>query len=171
MEFFEVLHKRRSVRKFSEKTVEKEKLDKILEMTNKAPSAGNLQSYEIFVVHSKDKQKQMVALARKQTFLEEASYILVFCANPKRAAKYGPRGENLYAIQDAAIACTYAHLCAVELGLSSVWVGAFNEESIQNLLGLPENLRPVAMLPIGYAADNPAPTPRRGVNDLVKYIE
>jgi nitroreductase len=171
MEFQELIEKRKSIRRFSDKPVEKEKLEKLLEIINKAPSAGNLQSYEIFVVQNKDMQTKMYEYAKKQHFLIEASYVLVFCINPKRAERYGDRGRSLYSLLDAAIACTYAHLAAVDLGLGSVWVGAFNEEFVSELLKLPKALRPVAMLPIGYAGEDPEPRSRRELNDLVKFIK
>jgi nitroreductase len=170
MEFLDLIQKRKSVRKFTEIPVENEKLQKLLEIITRAPSAGNLQSYEIFVVENKEIQQKMYEYAKKQTFLVEATYILVFCSNPERAAQYGERGRTLYTLLDTSIACTYAHLAAVELGLSSVWVGAFNEDFISELLELPKGLRPVALLPIGYAAEDPEARPRRQIRDLVKYI-
>jgi nitroreductase len=172
MEFIDLINKRKSIRKFTEKPVEKEKLDKILEIINKSPSAKNQQSYEIYVVKNKDLQKKMYEKNPRQPFLFEASYILVFCGNLERAeASSGERGLTLYAINDVSIACTYAHLATYELGLASVWVGAFNEEFISNLLDLPKYLRPMAMLPIGYAAENPDPKPRRNLKDFVRFIE
>jgi nitroreductase len=170
MEFLELINKRKSIRKFSDKPVEKEKLENLLTAINKAPSAGNLQSYEIYVVKNKELQKKMYEYAKKQSFLMEATYVLVFCTNPERAGKYAERGRSLYSLLDAAIACTYAHLAATDLGLGSVWVGAFNEEYISELLSLPKELRPVAMLPIGYAGEDPEPKPRRELNDIVKFI-
>ena len=92
---------------------------------------------------------------------------MVFCANPARsAAKYRERGTRLYAIQDATIACAFAMLAATALGLGTVWVGAFDDVAVQKVLGT-RDLLPVAILPIGYAAEEPEPTPRRSLSDLV----
>jgi nitroreductase len=82
------------------------------------------------------------------------------------AAKYQERGARLYAIQDATIACAFAMLAATALGLGTVWVGAFDDAAVQRVLGC-HALLPVAILPIGYPAEEPEPTPRRSLADLV----
>jgi nitroreductase len=77
---------------------------------------------------------------------------------------------SLYCIQDATIACTFAMLAATALGLSTVWVGAFNEDQVREIIHAPAGHRPVAMLPIGYAAEVPRIRPRRKLNDLVHQV-
>jgi nitroreductase len=95
--------------------------------------------------------------------------VLVFFANPARsAAKYGRRGDVLYCVQDATVACAYAQLAAEDLGLASVWVGAFDNAAVSEAVGAPAGLRPVALLPIGYAAESPPPTPRRRLSDILR---
>jgi nitroreductase len=168
MSFFSLIQARRSVRLFKDTPVEAEKLQKILEVCNLAPSAGNLQGYEIYLVTSPEQRQALVMAALGQEFLVQAPVDLVFCANPQRSAvKYGKRGRELYSIQDATIACTYAMLAAQELGLATVWVGAFQEESVQQAAGIPDDLTPVAILLIGYAAESPKPRPRRKLAELV----
>jgi nitroreductase len=168
MSLFSLIQFRRSVRLFKDIPVEGEKLQKILEACNLAPSAGNLQGYEIYVVTSPEQRQGLVMAALGQGFLAQAPVDLVFCANPQRSAvKYGARGRELYSIQDATIACTYAMLAAQELDLTTVWVGAFQEEYVRQAAGIPEDLIPVAILPIGYAAESPRPRPRRKLEDLV----
>ncbi len=98
----------------------------------------------------------------------EAPVVLVFCAHPARSSpKYAARGEQLYSVQDATIACTYAMLAATALGLASVWVGAFEDQAVSAALNLPQGWLPVAILPLGYAARPSGPTPRRDLADLV----
>lgn len=168
MNFFEVLRKRRSVRKFKQQTIPEDKLKLIYESINSAPSAGNLQAYEVFVVKDKVKLKQLAEAAFGQEFIAEAPVALVFCANPARSRwRYGLRGEKLYCLQDATIACAYAQLSATALGLGSVWVGAFNEDEVRKIIGIGGNLIPVAILPIGYPDETPEPTPRREMDDLI----
>ena len=97
-----------------------------------------------------------------------APVVLAFCAHPRRsAAKYGRRGEELYCVQDATIACAYAQLAATALGLGSVWVGAFDTDAVAQAIGARRDWRPVALLPIGYPAESPEATPRRSLNELV----
>ncbi|MFN4217846.1 MAG: nitroreductase family protein [Candidatus Bipolaricaulia bacterium] len=171
MDFFTVLRERHSVRSFAERPVEPEKLQAILEAANRAPSAGNLQAYEIYVVTRPAVLKALMRAAFEQKFVAQAPVVLVFCAHPAcSASSYGERGATLYSIQDATIACAYAQLAATALGLGSVWMGAFDEDAVRRALGIGDELVPVALLPIGYAAESPEITPRRALEDLVQYI-
>jgi nitroreductase len=168
MEFFKVVEERRSMRAFAAVPVEEEKLKRILEVVNRAPSAGNLQGYEIFVVRKAEQKQALVKASYNQKFIAEAPVVLIFCANPARSAvRYRERGENLYSLQDATIACTYAMLAATALGLSTVWVGAFEEKAVREAVDIPADLVPVAILPIGYAGEKPHSTPRRRLEEMV----
>lgn len=171
MEFFEVLERRRSVRSYMEKPVEREKLLRIMEAVNSAPSAGNLQAYEVFLVLDKMKRIEIARWALNQWFIAEAPAVFVFFANPSRSAvKYGKRGAELYCIQDATIACAYAQLSAVALGLGTCWVGAFEENGLKACLSAPKDWKPVAILTVGYPAEEPFPTPRRSLEDLFTVL-
>lgn len=173
MDFFEVIKNRRSIRAFKKLDIEEIKLKIIFEAINSAPSAGDLQAYEVFVVRSEGKKRELAKAALGQDFIASAPVVLVFCANPKRSAwKYGKRGEKLYCIQDATIACSFAHLSATALGLGSVWVGAFSDSEVLKIIGAEDKgLIPVSILPIGYPAEDPAPTPRRPLYDLIHHVE
>jgi nitroreductase len=171
MELSDVLNTRRSIRAFTSQQVEQAKLRQILEAGNSAPSAGNLQAYEVYVVTDPQQRKALARAALDQEFLASAPVVLAFCANPARnMGRYGERGRRLYALQDATIACTYAMLTATDLGLATVWVGAFNDDAVSKVLRLPVGLLPVAMLPVGYAAEHPAAAPRRPLDDLVHSL-
>jgi nitroreductase len=171
MEFFDVLDARRSVRVFAFRALEEDKLRRILDAANRAPSAGNLQAYEIYVVRQSADRKALAKASLGQEFVAEAPVSLVFCARPGRAApRYGQRGVRLYALQDATIACTYAMLAVTALGLAAVWVGAFQDEEVQRAIRVSADVQPVAILPIGHPAENPAPTARRAIADLVHEV-
>jgi nitroreductase len=171
MEFFEVLKKRHSIRKFKPGSIPDDKLRKIFEAINSAPSAGNLQAYEVFVVEDRELLKRLSRSAFDQEFICQASLALVFCANPSRSSwRYGSRGERLYSIQDATIACAYAQLSATALGFGSVWVGAFDTREVLRVLGSPLGLIPVAILPIGYPDEEPEITGRRELDDLIHRV-
>lgn len=171
MDFFDVLERRASVRAFLSKEVEKEKLERILQAANSAPSAGNLQAYRIIVVKDSAQKKALAEAAFGQGFIAEAPIVLVFFADAKRSAsRYAERGKNLYSIQDATIACSYVQLSATALGIASVWVGAFDEENVAQTLGMDSSLRPVAILPLGYAAEKSFRTSKRKMEDSVSYI-
>jgi nitroreductase len=167
MDYFETVKQRRSIRSFTAQLVEAEKLEKILEAANAAPSAGNLQAYEIYAVNAAKTRGALAAATRGQDYIAAAPVVLVFCVHPARAEKYRDRGRKLYSVQDATIACTYAMLAATALGLATVWVGAFNDEAVWKAIGAPEGLTPVAMLPIGYPGEWPEPMSRRPLDSLV----
>jgi nitroreductase len=170
-DFFETVRYRHSVRKYqSQRPVEEEKLHAILETACTAPSAGDLQSYQIIVVTDSKTREALYHAAHEQSFLTEAPICLVFCADINRAGeRYGERGCQLYAVQDATIATAYAQLAAVAAGLGSTWIGDFKQEEISQLLGLKENLLPVALLTLGYPAELPPPTPRRPLSEVVNF--
>lgn len=171
MEFFEALKSRHSIRTYQDKPVEESKLKSILEAANSAPSAGNLQAYEIFVVKDGQKKKLLSRAANDQDWITEAPIVLVFCSNPSRSSrKYGTRGEKLYSLQDATIAASYAQLAAHTLDLGVCWVGAFDEKDILKILGNPKSLIPVVIMPIGYPAGKPEITGRRRLDDISHEI-
>ncbi len=133
MRFQEAVQGRRSIRAFEPRAIEDDKLSLILETVDAAPSAGNLQAYEVVVVKDPDTRQALSRAALGQAQVARAPVVLVFLAHPLRsAAKYGSRGADLYSVQDATIACAYAQLAATDLGLSSCWIGAFSPEPVVN---------------------------------------
>jgi nitroreductase len=168
MEFFDVVRERHSIRAYDSRPLEPAKMRQILEAVNRAPSAGNLQAFEIYMVCTDYRKTALVKAAGDQEFLAEAPVDLVFCAHAALSTvRYAGRGERLYSVQDATIACTFAMLAATALGLSTVWVGAFDEDQVRRAIDAPQAHRPVAILPIGYAAGEPRRRPRRDLSDLV----
>ncbi len=168
MGFKETAKNRHSIRAYLTKELEEEKLNLILESAGVAPSAGNLQAYKIFVIKERQAKQQIAAAANDQDFVGEAAVVLIFCQDAYQSAKkYSARGEKLYSIQDATIACAYAQLAANDLGLGTCWVGAFDEEKVKRTVHIPQTLRPVALLPIGYPAESPKIKDRRPLSELV----
>lgn len=166
--FDDLLESRRSIRRFRPDPVPKSMLDAIVSAAISGPSAGNLQAFRVVVVQDAASRMRLRNAALGQEWVGMAPVVLVFCADgPASARKYGARGESLYAVQDATIACTLAWLKAVDLGLSGVWVGAFDEAQVAQILDLPRGVRPVAILPIGYPDETPTPRPSRPRGDLV----
>ena len=169
MDFFEVIERRRSVRVYQQRDVEQEKLLRILEAANRAPSAGNRQAYDIILVRDPQRKWRLAQASLDQRFVTEAPVVLVFMASPERnRSRYGQRGAQLYAVQDATIACAYAQLAATAEGLETCWVGAFDDDAVAAAVEAPRTMRPVAVLPIGYAAEPAVPTPRRPLKDMVQ---
>jgi nitroreductase len=168
LDFFEVVDHRFSVRSFQNTPVEDATLQVILEAVNNAPSAGNLQAFEVVVIRDPNRKRQLVKASFDQSFIAQAPLAIVFLANPDRnRAKYGSRGAELYSVQDTTIACTYAQLTATASGLGTCWVGAFDEDKVRQIVGAPAAWRPVAILPIGVPAEAAGVRERRALGDLV----
>ncbi|MCL6638117.1 MAG: nitroreductase family protein [Firmicutes bacterium] len=170
-EFLELCKRRQSIRKFTAEPVPDDALKKILEAAQTAPSAGNLQAYEIVVVKEPHTKQKLAAAALGQGFVAEAPVVLVFLALPAVSAKvYGERGAGLYSIQDATIACTYAMLAAASLNLAATWVGAFRDREVRDAVGAGGSHVPVALLPLGRAGETPRRTARRPLQNMIRMI-
>ncbi len=171
-DFFETVRHRHSVRKYQATTpIEAEKLHAVLEMACAAPSAGDLQAYQITVIHDQATRDLLREASHGQAFISEAPVCLVFSADPSRSAEtFGERGESLYAVQDATIAATYAQLAIVAAGMGSTWVGNFDSTAVKAALNCNDSLQPIAILSVGYPAELPEPTPRRNIDDVVKHF-
>jgi nitroreductase len=168
MDFFEAVKSRRAIRAFQNRPVDEEKMNRIIEAVNLAPSAGDLQAYEIVVVKDSRCKRELAKAAGGQSFVSEAPVCLVFLAYPERSSrKYGRRGSGLYCIQDATIAAAYAQLVVTALGLASTWVGAFDEGAVAKVVEASRSKRPIAILPIGYGRETPEITPRRRISEIV----
>ncbi len=171
LDLFATIRYRHSVRRYrTDVSVESEKLHAVLEAACAAPSAGDLQSYQIVVVQDQALRDALRRVSNDQAFLSDAPICLAFCADPGRSAgRFGARGAALYALQDATIAAAYAQLAIVAAGLGSTWVGYFEEAEVSRLLGLHDGLVPVALLSMGYPAELPEPTTRRLLSEVVRY--
>jgi len=164
----QTIAKRRSIRAFKRDQVPSEALLQILEAARSAPSAGNRQARDIIVVRDRAVKRALAEAALDQEFIEEAPIDLVFCINPRRSAqRYGERGRNLYCILDAAASAENALLAAHALGLGTCWIGAFHDNAVARILGLPSDMRVVAIVPLGYTAEEPEPTPRLPFEEFV----
>ena len=163
MDFWETVRGRRSVRKYDPgKEVSEKELRMMLETASEAPSAGNLQPWHFVVVRDASAKEQLAQAALGQTFLTAAPIVVAVCADAARSAqRYGRRGAELYCIQDTAAATTHLLLAATALGLGSCWVGAFREETVTRILGLPGHFRPVALVVLGHRLGSPEPSPKR----------
>lgn len=168
MEFPDVLMSRRSVRAFRPEPVAGADIDHILRCASAAPSAGGLQSWRVIVITGAGARQAIAAAAQGQSFVAGAPLVFVFLREPTRsAAEFGDRGARLFALQDATIACAYAQLAAADLGLSSCWVGAFDEDAVRAAIGAAPDLVPVAILPVGRAAEIRECAPRRPLGEIV----
>lgn len=168
MDVLEAIIRRRSIRTFEKKAVSDEQVGVLIDAARHAPSAGNIQPWEFVIVRDQQTKKQLSSAALNQAVIEGAPVVIVVCANEARSGqRYGSRGANLYCIQDTAAATQNILLAACAMGLGTCWVGAFREEMVRRSLNTPTDVRPVAMIPVGYPAENPALRKRRTPGEIV----
>jgi nitroreductase len=170
MEILEVIKSRRSIRRFEKKEIPEEIVDKLSEALIWAPSAGNLQSRKFYFVFNQEIKEKLVRAALEQDFIAQAPLVIVGCSDDKISFRYGERGKNLYSICDVATSIQNLMLLAAEKGLGTCWVGAFDEKEVSKILNLPENLRPIAIVPVGYPAEKPEAPPRVSKAEAVKFL-
>jgi len=167
-ELFTVMAKRRSTRKFSSTPVEKWKIDKILAAADAAPTAGNCQGFEIFYVTENEKKEKLAKAANNQPYVN-TPVLLVFCMNPSRInLDFTKIVIDKFSVQDATLAAAYSQLAASALGLSSIWIGMFDEEQVKKIIGT--DLRPTSFLCIGYPMKKRGPKTRRKLKDLIHVV-
>lgn len=167
MEFEKVIKERKATRKFSDKKLEKAKLDKILEAGRLAPTAKNLQPFKIYVVESSEGIEK---LDRATKCSYNAPVVLVVCGDKEKS--YVKDGAPIYQM-DASIVTTHMMLEATNLGVDNIWIELFDGDVLREEFSIPDNLIPVCLLPIGYKSKLCPPSPfhkiRKNINDLVEY--
>ena len=168
MDLLDAIAKRRSVRTYKKQDLPPGTVEKLLEAARLAPSAGNVQPWEFVVVSTQKTKMDISQAAFGQKNLQEASVVIVVCADEKRAAEsYGVRGKSLYCIQDTAAAIENILLTACSLGLGSCWIGAFKEDEVRKVVNAPKYMRPVALIPVGYPDEVPDARPRRPISEIL----
>lgn len=174
MEFWEVLEKRRSVREFDpDRDVPAEMVDRLLEAATLAPTAGDRQPWHFVVIRDPTVKAAVSRTALRQGFIATAPVTIVVCGEPERSgARKGQEMAELHTVQDTSAAVQNILLAATDAGLASCWVSALREDDLRQKLGLSEVFRPLAIIPIGYAARRPGPRPpKRPLSEVTTYIE
>ncbi len=166
MEVEEGIRNRRSIRSYLNRPVEEEKIEKILDAAHWAPSAGNLQSVEYVVVRDKETREKLSEISYGQAQPKEAPVNIVVCCNLSKIEHYGERGKSLYSIQESGACIQNLMLTAHSLDLGTCWIGAFDEERAKEILGMPDHVRPVGIITVGYPDENPESS-RRDLKEIV----
>lgn len=169
MDLIECFEKRRSVRSFSDEEVPEELVENTLLVANLAPSAGNRQARDFIVVRDATRRKKLMAAAHHEAFIAEAPVVVVCCANHDRIIEYGPRGRDLYCLQDVAASVENMLLYTAARGYGACWVGSFDEKTVAEALGLPAHARPVTMVAIGKPKKEGTKPPRVKIEGLVHW--
>jgi nitroreductase len=165
MEFYDVLRKRRSIRKYKLTPVEQDKIDRMLEAVRLAPSAKNIQPWHFLVIKDENTRRALGEAYPREWFAE-APVLICVCGEPAKA--WVRRDGKSYLDVDAAIAFEHLILAAAAEGLGTCWIGAFDAAAVKRALGLPEGIEPIAMTPVGYADEAPRTFSRRTIADFVR---
>jgi nitroreductase len=167
MEFLELAKKRYSVRAYKPDPVEDEKLQKVLEAACLAPTAANRQPFQLLVVHTAGREAELSRVYHQPWFVQ-APLIICACAAPLQGWTRSSDGVN-YTIVDVAIAFDHLTLAAADLGLGTCWIAAFNVAMARQVLGIPAEVDPVVLTPLGYPADTLCDKVRKPLSELVRY--
>lgn len=168
MDFHEAVKSRYSCRDYQDRPVEPEKLDRIIEAARLAPSASNRQEWRFVAVTDPAKRAALTKIAHGQKFVGQAPLVIAACALTDGHVM--SCGQLSYTI-DVAIALEHIALAATAEGLATCWIGAFDEEPVKKLLGIPADVRVVQLMPLGYAADKRGPGTRMALRDILMHDE
>jgi nitroreductase len=163
MDLMQAIRARRSIRNFLDKSVEEELLLAVLEAGRLAPSARNMQDWRFIVVRDAATRSLLAKAARDQQFVGQAPVVIAACGTSDLVMTCG---QPAYAI-DVAIALDHMTLAAAAFGLGTCWIGAFYEDLVKEILGVPPEIRVVALLPLGYPAVEPEPRPRKSLDEII----
>ena len=166
MDVFTAISQRSSVRAYKATPVEEDKLKKILEAARLSPSASNRQEWKFIVVKDKETRKKLAKAAFGQSFIGEAPVVIVACGTESTSIM--ACGQLAHTV-DVSIACAFMILQAYELGLGTCWIGAFSEDEAKKILNVPEHVRIVAMIPLGYPNQSPSKKSRKRLDQIVCY--
>ncbi len=166
MEFTELIARRYSVRAYKPDPVEEEKLQQILEAARLAPTAANRQPFRLIVIHTSGREAELKRIYDRDWFVQAP---LVICACAVPAEGWVRRDGKRYTDVDVAIVMDHLVLAATNVGLGTCWIAAFDPDAAREVLGLPDDVEPIALTPLGYPADSPRPKERKPLSELVKY--
>lgn len=166
MDFFEVIGTRYSCRAYKPDAVSEDALLKILEAARIAPSGSNQQPWRFVVVRDEKTRRRLVPACKGQEFVGEAPVVIVACGVPFKTNRGDWMGWHGMLL-DIAIAVDHMQLAARALGLDSCWIGSFNADAVREILGIPEDVKVVALLPVGWAADGKEPKARKPLGEIV----
>ncbi len=165
-DFLELARRRYSVRSYKPDPVEKEKLERILEGGRLAPTAVNLQPFQLIVIRTANRKAELLRIYSKKWFVQPP---IVICACGLPGKSWVRKDGKNYNDVDVAIVMDHLILAATAEGLGTCWIGAFDRAAAREVLGLPEDVEPIALTPLGYANDRPPEKKRKPLAELVRY--
>ena len=171
MEFYDALKARRSIRQFTSRPVSADEIMKLVDAAVSAPNACNMQSWHFYVVTDGSVKKRLAEENAIAAWATTAPVMFVVCtAAQKICERFGPVGEELFAIQDTAAAIENILLCAADMGLGGCFMGAFDKEKFRAAVGIKEEHKPVAVVPVGEPANILPPRARNPIEYAVTFV-
>lgn len=159
MDVHEAIRDRRSIRKWSDRPLERETLEELLEAARLAPASRNEQQWRIIAVTDRQRLRELVPICNNQHHVGEAGAFLFIVSDP------GAKWTHL----DPAIAMDHVTLRAHEMGLGTCWIGAFDRERMRTFLGIPDGMVAVIGMTVGWPAESPQPRGRSSLDELVRW--
>jgi len=160
------IRERRSIRAYKSENVDDQVLEVVMDAARLAPSARNRQEWKFVVVRDPGTKQKLAAASQGKMFVAEAPVVVVACATE---ALYVMSCGQAAGTVDTSIALSFLVLQAQEFGLGTCWLGAYNEQLVKEILGIPSTVRVIAMTPLGYPAEMPAEKPRKPREEVVVY--
>jgi nitroreductase len=166
VEFSELIKSRYSVRAYKPDPVQDDKLQQVLDAACLAPTAANLQPFQLIVIHTQGREAELQRIYQRAWFTQ-APVIICACAIP--AQGWVRVDGKVYTDVDVAIAMDHLILAATDLGLGTCWIADFDPDAAREILRLPEGVEPIAFTPLGYPEGQQPAKKRRPLSDLVRY--
>jgi len=168
MGIIDLIKDRRSIREYVKRDIPYEDILEIIEAARWAPSSGNLQNWYFVIVKNRENIEK-IAKATRQEFVKDANTIIVVCSDDKLVESiYGERGK-MYAIQNVAAAIQNMLLVATEKGIGTCWIGAFDEDMVKEIVGIPKDISVHALITLGYYSRKPNPPKRKDLGEIVFF--
>jgi nitroreductase len=166
MSVMKIIKERRSVRAYRPDPVPEEIVQRVLDAARLSPSGKNLQPWKFILVKQESLKHRLVKASVGQSFIAEAPIVVVACAFPDNC--YSRMGNYMKSWPvDVAISVEHLMLQAKEEGLGTCWIGAFEEKEVKSILNIPEGVRVLALTPLGYPNEDPAPRGRKSLEEIV----
>jgi nitroreductase len=164
MDFLELVKARYACRSYQSRPIEEEKLFRVLEAARFAPSGSNRQPWKFVMVQDQEIKRRLVRACANQRFVATAPVVIAGCGlMPDRMMSCGVPGDPV----DLAIAMEHLALAATAEGLASCWIGAFSQDEVREVLGMPATAKVIELMALGYPADTPRPKTRKPLSDIV----
>ncbi len=172
MELDQAIKERRSVRRFKKLAVPWFIVAECLDAAVHAPSSGNAQNWRFVVIQKKENREKIIKACSEQYWMLDAPVLIAVVSDLEKIRKlFGVRGEALYAVQNCAAAIENLLLKAAELGLGATWIGDFDEQKIREILKIKDDVRPQAVIALGYGDEFEKKSTREPLDNFVYFEE